>query len=124
MDASQKSMVAGRITPLYEKEAAERQKALAGTRPNSNPNLSDYGREGSKGKTADIIGAMVGVSGRSVERASKVLKDGTEELVKAVDKGEISVRKAADIAKLPKESPLHAIARNLNTKIKYRCIIF
>jgi hypothetical protein len=45
---------------------------------------------------------MVGVSPRAVEQASAVIRKGIPELDHAVERGEISVSKAAKIAALPK----------------------
>jgi hypothetical protein len=47
------------------------------------------------GKARDKAGKSIGVSGSMIDRASKVLKDGVPELVKAVEDGRISVTKAA-----------------------------
>jgi hypothetical protein len=40
---------------------------------------------GDAGQTRDQLGATFGVSGKSVERAEKVIKHGTPELIAAVD---------------------------------------
>lgn len=102
LSTSQRAMVAARMKPLYEEEARERQKLLAGTRPNTNP--ESHGSQGNEtGRTNEIVGDMMGVSAGSVKRASKVLKDGTPELIEAVDSGKVSVRSGAEIAKMPKE---------------------
>jgi hypothetical protein len=106
LTVSQESMAAARYKELYPKyaqEAKERQKALAGTRPNSNPDLGAVRTQGDKGRTNEIIGEQFGVSATSVKRATNVLDKGTPELIQAVDSGTITVNKADEIAKLPKE---------------------
>lgn len=108
LSESQKGMIAARMKPLYEAEARERQIKLAGVRRNSD--LSDRGQQGNTGKTQDIVGAMVGVSGQTVFRASNVLKNGVDELVSAVDSGNVSVRAAAVISEKPKDQQPTALA--------------
>lgn len=55
-------------------------------------------------KTRDIVAQKSGLgSHASYERVGKVIDDGVPELVDAMDKKEISIRKAAEIAKLPPE---------------------
>ena len=66
---------------------------LAGKKQDPSANLHQ-----GNGKANEQAGAAVKVSGTSVAHASKVLKSGNEELVKAVDSGEVSVSKAAKIA--------------------------
>jgi len=61
---------------------------------------------------------MMGVSEGSVKRASKVLNNGTPELITAVDTGEMSVRKAAEIAVLPKEVQKVAIEEFASVLVK------
>lgn len=94
-------MIAARMKPMYEKEAAERQRAALKQNSSlpSAPTVTDgKGRT----RTRDIVGAMVGVSRGTVIRASKVLKNGVDELVAAVDSGNVSVRAAAFISEKPK----------------------
>ena len=55
-------------------------------------------------QTRDQLGALVGVSGRAVDCARKVLKDGAPELVEAVvEKKKIGVVAGSKIAMLPHE---------------------
>lgn len=58
------------------------------------------------GKTRDKLAEQFGVSHGSVDRARKVIATGNEELISAVDKGKVTVAKAAAIAANPPE--LHA----------------
>jgi hypothetical protein len=50
------------------------------------------------GKARDELGDLLGVSGRSIDFARKVVKNGTPELIQAVDEGLIEVRPAAELA--------------------------
>jgi hypothetical protein len=53
--------------------------------------------------TLENAGEMLNVSRRSVMRASKVLEKGAQELVEAVEKGDVSVSDAAAVADKPPE---------------------
>lgn len=69
-----------------------------------------------KGKTAELAAKLVGSSYGSVERASKVLRDGSPELIKAIENSEIGLQPAANISKLPKEQQLEALKEALAKK--------
>ena len=86
---SQLSMVAARVRGIYEKQAKERQvRKPGGSVPENLP-------EQKKGEARDLAGKAVGVSGKSVDYATRVLERGTPELVKAVDEGRVAVSTAA-----------------------------
>jgi ParB-like chromosome segregation protein Spo0J len=51
----------------------------------------------------EAAGDMLNVSRRTVQYAREVLDEGVQELVAKVDRGEVSVSAASDVAKLPKE---------------------
>jgi hypothetical protein len=98
LSVSQRSMIAARVRELYEQQAKERQ----GRRTDLVENLPP-GAQAQYGKARDQAGEVLGVSGKSVDHASKVLKLGSDGLKRAVDKGEIAVSRAAKIAELPPE---------------------
>lgn len=50
------------------------------------------------GATRDIVGEAVGMSGVTYQRAKTVVNRGVPELVEAMDKGEVPIYKAAEIA--------------------------
>lgn len=52
---------------------------------------------------------MLNVSPRSVERARQVIQHGAPELVEALDRGDVSVSAAAEIAKRPREEQRKAV---------------
>lgn len=97
---SQLSMVAARVRAIYDEQAKERQQVRKGKQAGSNPeNLPEL----SKGDARDKAGAAVGVSGKSVDFATKVIKQGVPELAKAVDEGRMAISTAAILATEPEE---------------------
>lgn len=54
---------------------------------------------------------LLNVSERTVAHAAKVLDHGTAELQSAVERGEVSVSAASDVATLPKEEQVEVVAR-------------
>jgi phage N-6-adenine-methyltransferase len=83
LDESQRAMVAARLATMRQGERTD----LAQIRARSQ---ADAARE-------------LSVSRTSVQSASRVLNDGVPELVKAVDRGDVAVSTAAEIAKLPED---------------------
>jgi hypothetical protein len=103
-------MVGARAKPNFEAEAKQRQKlggAIGGSKTGKVPaNL----REAS-GESSEKAAAVVNVSARSIDSASKVLSQGAPELVKAVDAGKVAVSTAADLAgELSKEEQAEVVA--------------
>jgi ParB-like chromosome segregation protein Spo0J len=97
LDETQRAMVGGRAKGVYEKQAKERQKLSEGQGKKGAVNCPDL-----KGDSRDKAGEAAGVSGKSVDRAAKVLASGSKELIAACDSGEVAVSAAAKIAELPK----------------------
>jgi ParB-like chromosome segregation protein Spo0J len=60
-------------------------------------------------KTAQQLAEMSGVGKRTIEQAKKVIKSGSEKVVKAVADGKISAKRGAQIAKLDKSKQDAAI---------------
>lgn len=94
LNESQRGMVAGKAKVLFEKQAKERM--LAG-KADPSPNL------GEGGKTSAKVAKLLNVGRGTVENASKVQRDGSAALVKAVERGDVAVSTAAVIAELPRE---------------------
>ena len=94
------------LKPLYEEEAKERQATSTG---GINPQLVCERTEADKGRTNDILGEMLGVSGDKIKRGSKIYNDGTPELIDTFENTDISIRAAYEVARLPKESQPAAV---------------
>ncbi len=99
---SQRAMVGARIKPLFEEEARERQ----GRRTDIRANWP----ESENRRARDDAAAAAHVSSRSVERASKVLREGAPELIAQVDAGALSVGAAAEIAELEPDEQREVVA--------------
>jgi ParB-like chromosome segregation protein Spo0J len=98
LSTSQASACAARAASLretIEADAKERQKLSKGRGQKGGANCPDLN---DAGRSRDKIGEMFGISGKSVDRATRVLSEGIPELVKSLDSGKVSVNKAAYIA--------------------------
>lgn len=95
---SQKSMAGARMRKYYDDKAKTRQKESKGRGVKKGPaNLPDL----KSGDARDKAGEAVGVGGRSIDYATKVLDKGEPELVAAVDEGRMAVSTAAILASEP-----------------------
>jgi hypothetical protein len=63
---------------------------------------------------------LLKTSARSVERAKTIQKQGSPELVAAVEAGDIGVTPAAEIAKLPKDKQIRAMINRKGTALRPR----
>ena len=101
---SQRSMVAARAREFYDQAAKERQKEGGKQHGKGHPKVvENLPQPNGNQKARDQAGKSAGVSGRSVDYATKVLKNGTPALIKVVDEGRMSVSTAAIIASEPPE---------------------
>ncbi len=87
---SQRAMVGARAREFYDRQTKERQKEAGKThgRGRVPANLP----EPIHADARDQAGKAVGVSGKTIDYATKVLREAERELVKAVDEGRVSVR--------------------------------
>lgn len=115
MTPSQYAMVGARVREELAAEAEERRLA--------NLKKGDSVPDGTTlspplGKTADLASAVIGgaASPNSIKKASKVIDQGTETLIAAVDTGEISVNEAAKIADLPEDKQNAAVKAKASGK--------
>lgn len=96
---SQAAMVAGRAREFYDKAAKDRQhegqKAGGKARHGDSSLGANLPQSSDAGRSRDQAAKAVGVSGRTVDYATKVLEQGVPELVKAVDEGHMAVSTAA-----------------------------
>lgn len=86
LTVGQKAMIGIELAKLYEKKAKERQ--LAGVKC-SIP----------FGDSRDLAGAAIGVSGKTIQKAKNIMKNGTPELVEAVVNRGLSVTIAERLTK-------------------------
>lgn len=101
LDTSQRAMIAGRIRGVHEEAAKGRMSKGGGDKKSSRKKSGPANLpEPISGKDSrDAAAEVVNVSGKSVDHATTVLKQGSPELVEAVDRGEIAVSRAAAVAK-------------------------
>lgn len=92
LDESQRSMVAAKIANLSHGQRADTQ--ICGT-----------------AVTQPVAAELLNVSTRAVQHATKVQQHGAPELVAAVERGEVKVSVAADVATKPKEEQREIVAR-------------
>jgi hypothetical protein len=119
---SQLAMVGGRMVPMLADEARGRQEASR-AKPGEQilqapANLREPAEPKHERTAAAEAAHLVNVSPRSVENASRVIRDGTPELVAAVDGGDVAVSAAADIARRPAEEQRAVIATDDKQAIK------
>jgi len=88
-----------KIEAIERPEAAKRKTAGANQHTEPSGNFP----EGSKGQTRDKVGEALGVSGKTYEKLKAVKENGVQELIDAVDAGDVSADAAAKLVKLPKE---------------------
>lgn len=99
LNESQRAMLAARLKPAYAKAASAREKSGKADPRDNCP----------QGRAADQAGDAVGVSGKSVQRAEKVIANGSAALQAAVVAGEVPVSAAAAIVELPKAEQTKAV---------------
>jgi hypothetical protein len=104
---SQRALIGARVRERFEAEAARRRKAAQNN--TAGRAVSANLRELVPAKSSEQAAELVNVSPRSVETASKVLKDGAPELVKAIEAGDVTVSAAAAVSELPKPEQAAAV---------------
>ncbi len=112
---SQLAMVAAKVREIYERQAKERMKEGGGdkksTTAKSGMSPAAYPIEGKRGATRDIVGATVGVTGTTVDKATKVLKQAVPEVIEAVEQGRMTVTVAARLAEKPEDEQREVAAK-------------
>jgi ParB-like chromosome segregation protein Spo0J len=99
LDTSQRALVAARLANLRDGQRADYALQSAGESPNGAGSSIELPAPLAQDAAAELFN--VGVA--SVKRASAVLKNGVPELTTALDRGDLSVAAAAEVAKLPAE---------------------
>jgi ParB-like nuclease family protein len=101
LNESQRAMVGARLA-ILEAEARQRK----GLRSDLGANL----HPGEFGKSCHRTAMLVNVSPRLVAYALKVVKEGCDQLIAAVEAGELAVSAASVLAGLPREEQAKAVA--------------
>jgi len=106
LSESQRAMVGAKLKEHFAAQAKERQGQRADLQP-----LPKFGEKFDG--AADQAAAIVNVSRGSVESAARVLAKGAPELVEAVERGEVAVSAAAEVARMPVEAQRAAVAEGV-----------
>ncbi len=110
LTVSQASMCAQRAREMYDDAAKDRQEELGRTH-----GVDPSGQMSLRGQARDKVGDVFGISGKSVDRAKRVIK-GIPQLATAVDAGMLTVNKAATIASQPEELQEEMLAAEINKR--------
>lgn len=101
LDESQRGMVGAKLKAHFTEQAKQNQ----GTRTDLGRDLPQNSGEGKRAREASRqAAAVVNVSHATIDAAGKVLAKGTPELIDAVERGDVSVSAAAEVARLPKST--------------------
>lgn len=101
---SQASMVGARARDIYDRQAKER--VSIGGKLKGVANLP----QAQKGKARDHVAKAVGVGGKSIDYATKVITSGVPELQRSVDEGRMAVSTAAILASEPEDVQRREVA--------------
>lgn len=101
LGTSQRAMVGARARAYFDREARSRKARRASSVPENFP--------GERGDARDQAGAVVGVSGKTIDAATVVLRKGVDEVIRACDDGRLAVSRAANLVQLPKDEQIKAI---------------
>lgn len=102
LDSSQRAVVAAKLKPIFEAQAAKRQKATL-KKGVQTPVVENLPPREDAGKARDKAGQAMNVSGKSVDMAAKVIAKAVPEITQAVERGDVAVSAAAVVADLPAE---------------------
>lgn len=111
LQKSQLAMIEDKIRDACDQQAKERQKR----KPKS---VQENLPEQTPGQARDQVGKLLGVSGKLVDQARRVRREGSRELAKAVEDGEVTVNAAVNVLGLPKGEQLAAAKNKKRRKPK------
>lgn len=102
---SQLAMVGARARECYDRQAQERREEgqRTGGRGHKKNSVENLPPSSEPGKARDHVGKVVGVSGKSIDYATKVIKNAVPEVIQAVDQGRMAVSTAAILSSEPEE---------------------
>lgn len=103
---SQASMVGARARAVYDKMAKDR---MTKGRNQYSP-VANLPQGSFKGKARDHVAKAVGVGGKSIDYATKVITSGVPELQRSVDEGRMAVSTAAILASEPEDVQRREVA--------------
>lgn len=113
---SQIAAISPEVEERFAMEAKERQIALAGTRPNLNPDLVPLVAQGTlsakneRGRAAEQTAGALGIAHSYVSQAKKLKKDAPEILEKVKD-GTMNIKEAQKVVQLSPEKRIEVIAQ-------------
>lgn len=119
LDESQRGLAAAKARGLYEEAAKQRHAEgshKGGLASPSNKGVAQVPHPCKSRPWSDDAAKDFNVSPRTVRSGNKVLKHGSEELINAVEKGEVKLKPAEEIAKLRKEEQPKAIEKHKESK--------
>ncbi len=107
---SQRALAAARVREIYDQRAKERQQAHGNTAPGKKKSLQADLPE-VIGQARDEVARVFQVSGRSVDYATKVLKNAVPEVIQAVEEARMSINAAAVLCTEPRDAQRAEAAR-------------
>jgi ParB family chromosome partitioning protein len=110
LEHGQRAMLGDRIREAYDEEAKQRQ-VESGKHHGRGKVVENFPQPIDAGRARDQAGQAVGVSGKSIDQARHVRRDGVPELVHAVETGVAKVSAAAEIAHLPPDQQQTVLER-------------
>ncbi|MEX2307292.1 MAG: ParB N-terminal domain-containing protein [Pirellulales bacterium] len=122
LNESQRAMVAAKLADAYAEQARQRSNAnlRRGHKRPDRANLRNRRSTVQNGKTSAVAGTTLAVGSRSIEYAQTVLRRGSPELVELVERGELSVSRAAKIARevTPAEQHTEVMLRRTRPELR------
>jgi hypothetical protein len=121
LNEGQRAIIAARAKGMFEDEAAERERAHQFRQPQQSPATEGGETETLRETTAianlhepgrtvnEQAAELLNVSPRSVATASRVLKSADEQVIAAVESGDVAVSDAASVANRPKDQQRQAL---------------
>jgi hypothetical protein len=120
LDEGQRAMIAARIFDLFAEEAKQRQ--LPAQNNNAGRAVQETVPELEPGQARDIAAAAIGgVSGKTVDKARKVMAHGSPAVVAACDAGKLPVSLAAEIVDRPHDEQ-DALVKQGRKKVRHEAV--
>jgi len=126
LSTQQRAFVGARARAIYDRQAKGRQQAAGARgkeggrgRKKENPSGKISTRVSGNGTTRDAAGAAVGVSGKTLDKASRVQREGSESLVKACETNDVPLDTAVKFVQaVPDKRQQAAIVREGPAAVK------